>query len=57
MKTAEVIIRDAWQGIYDDRSGGFAEAVIAGLGDEAESIDELQAALRRFMACDDGPGS
>jgi len=53
MSEVQLVIRDARREIQDNRHGSFAEAVIAALSAEPETIEELDAALERFMARDE----
>ena len=63
MSEVRLLIRDAQREIQAERHGSFAERLVAALGAEPETIEELEAALERFVArsddrhfCDFGPG-
>ncbi|MFZ0426594.1 MAG: hypothetical protein WAO20_00640 [Acidobacteriota bacterium] len=50
MSEVRLVIRDAERDIHADRHGSFADAVIAALSAEPETIEELEVALERFIA-------
>jgi hypothetical protein len=50
MSEVRLAIRDARREIYGDQHGGFAEAVVAALSAEPETIEELELAMERFAA-------
>lgn len=53
MSQVRLVIRDAQRSVWADRHGGFADRVIAALGDDPETLDELDRALERFIAPDE----
>jgi hypothetical protein len=50
MSEVRLIVRDRERDIYADRHGSFADAVVAALSADPETIDELDVALERFIA-------
>lgn len=50
MSEVRLVIRDEQRDIQADRHGSFADRVIAALSAEPETIEELDAALERFIA-------
>ncbi len=50
MSEVRLVIRDAQRDIHANKHGSFAEAVIASLSAEPETIEELDVALERFIA-------
>ncbi len=49
MSEVRLVIRDAQRGIEANPHGGFAASVLAALSAEPETIEELDAALERFI--------
>jgi hypothetical protein len=54
MSEVRLVIRDFERDIWANRHGGFADCVIAALSAEPETIEELDAALERFIVAGDG---
>jgi hypothetical protein len=50
MSEVRLVIRDSQRDIYANWHGSFAERVVAALSAEPETIEELDAALERFVA-------
>ena len=50
MSQTRMIVRDAKREISGTPHGSVAERIVAALSAEPETIDELEAALARFMA-------
>lgn len=50
MSEVRLVICDAQRDIHANRHGGFARGVIAALGDDPQTIEELDIALERFIA-------
>ena len=48
MSEVKIVLKDARRAIHATRHGGFADAVIAALSAEPETIEELEAAVERF---------
>ncbi|HXK61046.1 MAG TPA: hypothetical protein PLP42_14245 [Acidobacteriota bacterium] len=52
MSEMRIVIRDAKRQIGADRHGSFGQCIVAALAAEPETIEELEAALERFIKPD-----
>lgn len=50
MSELRIVIRDAQRSLYANRHGSLADSLIAALSADPDTIDELDMALRRFVA-------